>query len=621
MQSKRKRTLHGQLMIVLGTVLTLGATAALAAGPTGAIFTTTPDGSVVNANVQYQSKLEVYLDGGPGPNAPQTAAGLDDGLYVFQVTDPAGKYLLSMDPSKCRVVAVQGGVIVRVVPPSELGGGLTNTYVAKGKTYPCQIEDGPDGAAGSSGRHDTNTDLDHGPPAIVVQLMPFGTTPNPGGVYKAWVEKFATYLAKGGDLGLVPTDLNGAAKKECPDFCADRDAGFGPATTDTKTDNFKVKVPGKPPVPPIITVKKFHDRNANGVFDGTDEWVTGWQVDVTDPTSVTNPVWTPAMIVAEPSGDWLLDEENPAGTVQTASYVDGVPTYPFPADPVKVVVSGASGETHEVVFGNVGLGKFTACKKYFGSLAPIVGWRIDLSGTLANGAAFGPVTLTTGSDGCATIDGLLPGAYTAAEIMAVGWQAFGDASFAFTIESTLSGATLSGGSKAFDFVNFCKGTADFDTKGYWHNPNGIAEITQPDIDYVDGLAPYRPGAPNPDSYWQFMPFDGSWAPTGNTYFGTGAWGEISDFLVNNVNAEPLPFQLSQQLLAFIFNVRHRLDGPGAAVWTGAGWMTAQEVIDAAIAAWLSPQLDDDAYWEPILDGFNNDDAVEFIHAAPCPVVY
>ncbi len=37
-----------------------------AAGPTGAIFTTTPDGTVVNENVRYTQKIEVYLDGGPG---------------------------------------------------------------------------------------------------------------------------------------------------------------------------------------------------------------------------------------------------------------------------------------------------------------------------------------------------------------------------------------------------------------------------------------------------------------------------------------------------------------------------------------------------------------------------
>src|SRR4051812_44496850 len=58
---------------------------AMAHAPSGAIFTTVVDGSEVNFN-QYPSKEAVYLDGGPGPGAPQHAAGLDDDRYVFQVT-------------------------------------------------------------------------------------------------------------------------------------------------------------------------------------------------------------------------------------------------------------------------------------------------------------------------------------------------------------------------------------------------------------------------------------------------------------------------------------------------------------------------------------------------------
>jgi len=72
----------------------------------GAIFTTTPDGGIVNENTHYEQKIEVYLDGGPGPNAPASAASLPAGDYVFQITDPPGKVLLSDDPSKCRIIEV-----------------------------------------------------------------------------------------------------------------------------------------------------------------------------------------------------------------------------------------------------------------------------------------------------------------------------------------------------------------------------------------------------------------------------------------------------------------------------------------------------------------------------------
>src|ERR1700704_4482660 len=69
----------------------------LAATVSGAIFTTAGDGSIVNANVQYASKCDVYLDGGPGQHAPAGAAGLPTGYYYFQVTDPSGQTLLSTD--------------------------------------------------------------------------------------------------------------------------------------------------------------------------------------------------------------------------------------------------------------------------------------------------------------------------------------------------------------------------------------------------------------------------------------------------------------------------------------------------------------------------------------------
>src|SRR2546425_3963715 len=131
-----------------------------ASAPSGAIFTTLVDGSEVNYNI-YQAKEDVYLDGGPGPGAPQTAAGLDDGTYVFQVTDPPGKTLLSTDPARCRQFTVANGVITGVVAQ-------------------------PNGC-----QHATGTDIDHN--ATTVQLVPFKDTGNPGGVYKVWVTFLEDY--------------------------------------------------------------------------------------------------------------------------------------------------------------------------------------------------------------------------------------------------------------------------------------------------------------------------------------------------------------------------------------------------------------------------------------------
>src|SRR5436309_9234364 len=129
--------------------------------PSGAIFTTVVDGTEVNYNI-YQAKEDVYLDGGPGPGAPQTAAGLDDAVYVFQVTDPSGKTLLSTDPVECRQFTIKDGIIVSTAP--------------------------------SSCPHLTGVDIDHN--AVTVQLMPFHDTPNPRGASQVWVPLAGNYLCR-----------------------------------------------------------------------------------------------------------------------------------------------------------------------------------------------------------------------------------------------------------------------------------------------------------------------------------------------------------------------------------------------------------------------------------------
>jgi len=164
-----------------------------ASAPSGAIFTTVFDGSEVNFNI-YQAKEDVYLDGGPGPGAPQTAAGLDDGVYVFQVTDPSGKTLLSTDPVECRQFTIANGIITSTDP----------------STCP----------------HTTGDDVDNN--ALTIQLVPFDDTPNNGGEYKVWVTLLANYAC-----------ANDLTKIDCGPKKQGAAHGFVPRYT--KTDNFKVR--------------------------------------------------------------------------------------------------------------------------------------------------------------------------------------------------------------------------------------------------------------------------------------------------------------------------------------------------------------------------------------------
>src|SRR5262245_55949449 len=98
------------VMCVLVFGVMLVASVAIAGQITGAIFTTKADGLEVNFNI-YAAKADGYLNGGPGKGAPALAAGLPDGIYVFMVTDPSGKTILSQDNAACRRFVVSGGNI------------------------------------------------------------------------------------------------------------------------------------------------------------------------------------------------------------------------------------------------------------------------------------------------------------------------------------------------------------------------------------------------------------------------------------------------------------------------------------------------------------------------------
>jgi hypothetical protein len=176
----------GAVAVVLASSVATGVAAPPDPPLSGAIFTTDVTGVPVNLNI-YAAKEDVYLNGGPGINAPDEAAGLPAGTYAFQVTDPSGKTLLSTDDVSCRLFTVDASGVIQSVAPS---GGCA---------------------------HDTGTDGED--LGITVQLFPYADTPNNGGVYKVWVTP----------VELLDCDAPG--NKHC----------FVPS--DSKTDNFKVRNP------------------------------------------------------------------------------------------------------------------------------------------------------------------------------------------------------------------------------------------------------------------------------------------------------------------------------------------------------------------------------------------
>jgi len=247
----------------------------------GAIFTTDSEGVIVNGNTKYGSKCGatgVWLDGGPGPNAPQTAAGLPDGDYYFQVTDPSGKKLLSTDPVIDRCVTVKNGIITGNCP---------------------------------SGTHNENPSADAGG-GNVIELCPFDDTPNNGGVYKAWITPVGDGTVGGGGFVGDPTMVD----NDCGNGCFH---GFVPARS--KTDNFKVSDTRTF----CIAVRKEILDDKKGIVPGI-----GWTIVITDGLGVQTPLITEmdpnagnAEICGLVPGFYTVEEIQQDGYVLLDTEVDG----------------------------------------------------------------------------------------------------------------------------------------------------------------------------------------------------------------------------------------------------------------------------------------------------------
>jgi hypothetical protein len=262
----------------LAAALLLAGVSSLTAGLTGAIFTTNSTGTVVNGN-QYDSPCSVYLDGGPGLHAPAHAAGLPNGSYYFQVTDPSGKTLLSTDPVGNRSFLVNAGVIT--------------AYTGTG---------GP--------VHVTGPDLVHPElGAITIRLanlscpIDFNVTSNNGGAYKVWVTAASSFI---GDPTLIDNS--------CGTGCFH---GFVPSAS--KTDNFKVNTAA---ATFCLTIQKLFWNN------GTFAPQPGWRFDVTDPLMAPNTFYTDTtgqIVVCDLGpGPYTVTENVPQNLLSTPFSVIGL---------------------------------------------------------------------------------------------------------------------------------------------------------------------------------------------------------------------------------------------------------------------------------------------------------
>ena len=279
-------------LAVLGIAIALHTTSASAQQLSGAIFTTDGSGVPVNLNI-YDAKEDVHLNGGPGINAPDDAAGLPEGTYYFQVTDPSGKTLLSSDDVECRQFTVDAsGVIEGVVA----AGG-------------CEHATGTDGEDGGA----------------TVQLFPYDDTPNNGGVYKVWVTPVDAY------------DCDGAGNKHC----------FVPA--DSKTDNFKIRSGA------IVEIDtRFSGAGEGWLLGMRATWIDTLGAS-NDKYSVYNPAvlafWEAHVEAAEPGLHHIVVEDQGDCVIEYVTTPTGATVYPVNGSvtvPVRVKNHNAGDMTYRV---------------------------------------------------------------------------------------------------------------------------------------------------------------------------------------------------------------------------------------------------------------------------------
>jgi hypothetical protein len=159
-------------LVALAIGATIGVTGAVAAPPLpGAIFTT--DSACVGTNVNiFGSKDAVYVDGGP---AHTGAAGLPDGSYYVQVTEPNGTVL---GQSVTASVSVSGGEFAQCYQLSAILFTASSTYTTPG----------------------------------------YVTTSNPGGEYKVWVSTDPLFASSASKTDNFKVHEVAGCPPDCPDL-------------------------------------------------------------------------------------------------------------------------------------------------------------------------------------------------------------------------------------------------------------------------------------------------------------------------------------------------------------------------------------------------------------------
>ena len=266
----------------------------------------------VNCNI-YQDKRDVWANGGP---APPGGNSLSDGTYFFAVLVPGGqpspndggtKNLSDTNPL--------GGV----ADPFLCAGTLLspNTLTGCGDSYTNRTFTVSGGDISSySGSH--YTDNTHSDLGLMINLMPYDTTSNPGGVYIMALCRIDTQSTFNSITKTYDPANNAVDPRSC------------------KYDAFKVRTGAGPPPDQIqscFSGVKYRDDDKSGNLTAGEIGLANWKVDVKDAdgnliTTVTTDsdgAWSwcePAHASATGSTTYKFQEEQQDGWKETGNTVD-----------------------------------------------------------------------------------------------------------------------------------------------------------------------------------------------------------------------------------------------------------------------------------------------------------
>lgn len=205
----------GRLTLALATFVSIALPAS--AQTPGSAFVVNRFSEHADGNA-FVRKDGAFLAGGRGLGC--AGAGLADGVYCFEVTDPAGTVLLTTDPITERCVRVKFGQVTEYL-------GTLRISSPKG---PCE--------------------------STIVRLVPFDTTPYPTNEYRVWFTRIEDYDPAGTHV-----------------------FGFDPARS--KCDNFRV-ISSAPQT--IVRGHTYYDENQNAswnpVTNPLEVPIGGWRVEL-----------------------------------------------------------------------------------------------------------------------------------------------------------------------------------------------------------------------------------------------------------------------------------------------------------------------------------------------------